>query len=267
MGAKGVFHISIIGLMLIVFPERLLGQVDYAKNEMFQLSTPQIEVDSLLFVNSTTINVQKGIPNSKVFYQIEEKIKELSSPLELFNSTKVVIWAEHPEFQKSDVQEVQVVKISDALANAEIFIDKNPHSSYSGNGATTLIDLKKGTTNFRTGKKWLGFQEKSVDISLQFPKAITISKVQLGVLIDHGSWIFMPSSVEISSNGKTIGESSFANAANEDTSKSTFVTTTVKTGSYHDITLTVNALETIPEWHPGKGTPAWIFMDEILIAP
>ena len=75
----------------------------------------------------------------------------------------------------------------------------------------------------------------------------------------------MPASLEVSSEGKSIGKATFPNSTNEDTAKSTFVTCAVQPGNYQSISLTIHTLEAIPDWHPGKGTPAWLFIDEILI--
>lgn len=253
--------------MAILLPQWSLAQQKFAKNNVFQLSAPKIEIDSLLFIKSASIIAQRGTPGSKIYYETDNEIKELSSSLSISSSTQLKVWAEHPEFQKSDSQIIQVVKISDALANAEISLNTSPHDSYLGNGAQTLIDLKKGTTSFRADKNWLGFQDKEVEVSIKLVKEHKISKVALGVLVDQGSWIFMPSTIKIASNGKVIGQKEFPHAKKEDISKSTFITTDVEPGNYQSITLKIKSLDAIPDWHPGKGTQPWIFIDEILIEP
>ena len=45
----------------------------------------------------------------------------------------------------------------------------------------------------------------------------------------------------------------------------TFITTTCSQTSVHYVKVVIQHLEAIPQWHPGKGTPPWLFIDEILI--
>lgn len=268
MREKTIGSIVILGFLVFMQPKYVSAQENFAKKGMFQLSAPKVEVDSLLFIESTAIAVKEGTPGTQVFYQIKEgEVNLLSSTLNISSSTKLRVWAEHPEFQKSDTQEIQVVKISDALTKAEITLNTKPHDSYSGDGAQTLNDLKKGTTSFRGSKNWLGFQEENIEMSIKLPKSTKISKVQLGVLADQGSWIFMPSSIEVYTNGRIIGKMIFPEASKESTSKSTFITADIESGEYGNINLIIKALDAIPNWHPGKGTPAWVFIDEILIEP
>lgn len=250
-----------------VFPTVIMGQNNYAGTKEFKLSPPNVLVDSLLFIEKATIKVLDGVSESKVFYQIGDEKKPFSASLVLTQSTEISIWAEHEAFQKSDVQDIKVVKISNALSNAEITITPNPNDSYSGNGPKTLIDLQKGSTSFRGNKKWLGFQENIIAIKLKTEQAISVSKLQIGVLNDQGSWIFMPHSVEVFSNEELIGMIDNAHSVEENPSISTFLTVPIKNGPYDELLIKIKPLKSIPDWHPGKGTPAWVFIDEILIEP
>lgn len=250
-----------------VFPTVIMGQNNYASAKEFKLSPPNTHIDSLLFIENATIKVHDGVPESKVFYQIGDEKKPFSAPLVLSQSTEISIWAEHEAFQKSDVQNIKVVKISNALSNAEITINPNPNNSYSGNGPKTLIDLQKGSTSFRGNKKWLGFQEDVIAIRLKTEQAISVSKFQIGVLNDQGSWIFMPKSIEVFSNGTLIGMIENVQATEESPSISTFLTIPVKNSAYDELLIKIKPLKSIPDWHSGKGTPAWVFIDEILIEP
>jgi len=50
-----------------------------------------------------------------------------------------------------------------------------------------LIDLRKGTLNFRAGQFWSGFQSEEVVVRLSFEQATEVEKIYLSLLSDHNS--------------------------------------------------------------------------------
>jgi uncharacterized membrane protein len=141
---------------------------------------------------------------------------------------------------------------------------------YKKYGAKTLIDLSKGeTNNFRSGK-WLGFKNNKMESLLLFTTPATIKSVTLSTLVDIGSYIMPPLTVEVwggnnASHLKLLGRNTPQQP------------TMVQPGYIKAVELfftpvTVKYLKVIavpvaklPLWHPNKGEKGWVFCDEVFV--
>jgi predicted alpha-1,2-mannosidase len=151
----------------------------------------------------------------------------------------------------------------------KISLQSNYSSQYNGGGDFALIDGVRGTTNW-SGGRWQGFWGKDLIAVLDLGAVQTVSKVGAGFLQDMGSWIWMPSRVEIelSVDGKTFGPA--FTIANEVSERQDGVVTkdfvkTVPSQRARYVRIRAVNFGKIPAWHPGSGGDAWIFADEIIV--
>ncbi|MEP6718392.1 MAG: GH92 family glycosyl hydrolase [bacterium] len=141
-------------------------------------------------------------------------------------------------------------------------------SQYAAGGDLAVIDGVRGNANFSTGS-WQGYQGQDFVAIIDLGKVQEISKVGAGFLQDVSSWIWMPRRVEFAFS---IDGQKFTPAAT--------ITNEVADRDYgvvvRDFVQTIPPRRTryvrvkaynggIPDWHPGKGGEAWIFVDEVLI--
>ena len=166
----------------------------------------------------------------------------------------------------ADVMTTESISLNKATFKPlELFAEYE--DNYSASGTATLNDGKLGSLNFND-RRWLGFHGKDVEIVIDLENEVDIDKIEARFLQEHGSWIFSPQNVTIavSRNGKrykTVHEQTFFNHEGEplqiNSAKKLFKKTK---GRYVKI---VAKGMNCPEWHPGKGNPAWIFMDEVIV--
>ena len=109
-----------------------------------------------------------------------------------------------------------------------------------------------------------------MDVTIDLSKVDDISKVSMGFLESHGSWIFLPTHVVLSFSidGKTFENKTEISIRDG-----------VQNGSANRIECESNELGlsaryirviavnrgTCPDWHPGSGGKTWVFSDEIII--
>ena len=142
-------------------------------------------------------------------------------------------------------------------------------SQYTGGGDFALIDGIRGTLNW-SGGGWQGYQGKDFVGLIDLGSVQKVSKVGAGFLQDVGSWIWMPSRVEIelSTDGKTFGPAlSITNEVpdrQDGVVTKDFVKTILPQNARYVRIRAVN-FGKILSWHPGAGGDAWIFVDEILV--
>lgn len=147
-----------------------------------------------------------------------------------------------------------------------ITLNEQPSKGYSFNGAPALADGIKGNSNYKTGR-WLGFQGKDIDAVIDLKGAIEISKIKFSTNVVKGDWIVDAGEiiVRVSDDGKTFRE-----IAKEVLPE---MKATDKDGIYpHEISfasvkanyvqVTIKKVS-LPSWHGGAGSPAFIFVDEI----
>jgi predicted alpha-1,2-mannosidase len=148
------------------------------------------------------------------------------------------------------------------------------NSQYTGGGDFALIDGIRGTSNW-SGGGWQGYQGQDLIAVIDLGRIQNVSKFGAGFLQDVGSWIWMPRSVdfEISLDGKNfVPAATISNEVPDGSSANDSVGAVIK-----DFAKTVVAQKAryvrirahnfgkIPDWHPGKGGDAWIFVDEIIV--
>lgn len=151
----------------------------------------------------------------------------------------------------------------------KVTYNTNYDSQYTAGGDIALINLIRGSDNFRTGS-WQGFHGVDVDVVIDLGQAQKVDRITAGFIQDQGSWIFMPDWVEFS---VSVEGKDFMTIGREDSK------TDPKAGGgiTHDFSADIGGKEiryirvlaknrgTCPDWHPGAGNPAWIFVDEVLV--
>jgi len=143
-----------------------------------------------------------------------------------------------------------------------------PANNYSFTGASMLVDGLFGNENYRTGK-WLGFQKNDLIAVIDLLHATSISKAQIRTNVVTGDWIFDASEISIESSNDgtnfTPVKSEKYNDSHSD-NYSEIITHTMQfdpvTARYFRITAQPSVM---PDWHPGKGNRAYIFVDEIVL--
>lgn len=143
------------------------------------------------------------------------------------------------------------------------------HKNYTYKGGATLTDGLLGDKGFGTGR-WLGFSGNDLEAIIDLKQNTDVSSVSLNTCVDKGSWIFDARNIEVS---VSADDKSFTKVAikslpaleeqtpdNIYTYELTFPQTTTRY-----VKVTATSEHNIPEWHGGKGNPAFLFVDEISV--
>ena len=146
---------------------------------------------------------------------------------------------------------------------------KHPYShKYPGSGDKSLIDGIKGSGDFR--EHWQGFEAVDLEAIIDLGKITTINRLSISCFQDLKSWIWFPRFVEysISNDGKSysvigIVKNDFSNKKSGIFVRNVEKKFTATKARY--IQVKAANLNKCPEWHPGAGKEAWLFVDEIII--
>lgn len=151
----------------------------------------------------------------------------------------------------------------------KITIKTQPDKKYPGDGAFTLVNGVQNEKGISKSSEFLGFNGTDLDVTIDLGNEMDVSKVTVHVLKQTGSWIYLPSQVDVT--------------------YIPFIDTTIITRHPPLETVTVNVdpdddldrieikkekfcryiqvraknYGIIPAGKPGSGNRAWLFVDEI----
>jgi len=246
----------------------------FAQAQQFQLAPPIIKAKGVLFEEKNEIELKLNLNRSNVHYTLDgseptEKSPQYAEKIILANSAMVKAKAFHPEYQSSETASAEYVKLGKELKVKNISMNRTPNKNYMGTGVHGLIDRKKGSINFRT-PRWMGFEGGALETIIEFEKEEKLSNVTASLLSNPGAWIFMPKAMVVlgSKNGKeyeTLNTVALDPTPDGTLTALKFVSTKIGEANYKFVKVLLQSFEGIPEWHPGKGTPPWLFVDEIIV--
>lgn len=238
--------------------------------EAIVMAAPLFECENLFFTDSVEVTMKFSLPDSKIKYTLDETevvqaSNDYNQPIRLYETTVVRAKNFHPEFQSDNDSRLKVVRTNTKLKGSKIQIVPEPNERYQGNGASSLSDHIKGTTAFANGDAWLGFQTDSVFLNIDFLEGQAISKVTVSTIANHGAWIFLPKQITVFSGKQEVGKVDLKKPLEVDNTRLEFIEIPIKKNTYSNLRIVVSSVNKIPEWHQGKGTVAWFFVDEILV--
>jgi hexosaminidase len=144
-------------------------------------------------------------------------------------------------------------------------------SRYPGTGSSNLVDGARGAT-FRDGF-WNGWWGSDLDATVDLESTQSIGTVKLSLLEEVNSWIVYPRSVEIhladqAGNWRLVASQELAGEIAADAASTRVVELRLPEGTRaRKVRVVARTGGPLPAWHPGAGSPAWIFADEILVGP
>ena len=141
---------------------------------------------------------------------------------------------------------------------------------YAASGNDALIDGYSGSIDFNDGA-WQGYEGVGLDAMIDLGSAQSVKRIQCGFLQDQPSWIFTPAAIQIavSSDGDE-----YAILKDERSPQITssavsrivhYPAERTDPGDVRWIRVRAENIGTCPDWHPGAGMKAWLFVDEIII--
>ncbi len=245
-----------------------------AQEFQFSLSPPVISFNNILFEKENQIQLVLGLKGTRIHYTLDESEPTELSPLFdekiiLKKSATLKTKALHHQCLPSKIVEEEFIKLGKLLPIKNIRLNQSANKNYLGKGPKGLIDRKKGTTNFKTNE-WLGFSGGNLEATIEFEKNTSFNKITPSFLSDQNAWIFLPKEIEvlISKDGKkfhSIAKKEVETTRENSSSTLHFSEINFENQQAKFVKILIKNLPSIPEWHPGKGTPPWLFIDEIII--
>jgi len=170
--------------------------------------------------------------------------------------------------KNSGVSLSQTFKLNKATGK-EITLAAAPAKNYPGDGAFTLVNGVQNEKGTAKSSEFLGFLGKDLDATIDLGQLTDIKKVTLHALGQPGSWIYLPSNVEVQyimslDTGKVniMAPTKMASVQVQQQNGNVKIEIPGEQSCRY-IRVVAKNFGAIPTGRPGAGTPAWLFVDEI----
>lgn len=232
---------------------------------------PFIEADSKSFTNTMTVSIASLDKEDRIYYVVDDNkskvdFSKYEKPFEIDRTCTVIAYIDNHGERSKWVSAHYFKKTN----NYTITLKSKYNPQYHAGGADGLLDGITGTENWRKGD-WQGYQGQDFEAVIDLQKKMPIKTIAARFLQDTRAWIVFPTKVEY-----------YVSDDNVNFTLAKTVDNTVQPQNYNvqaaelKAALNTNAryikvkaynFGTLPEWHQGAGGEAFIFVDEITIAP
>jgi hypothetical protein len=175
----------------------------------------------------------------------------------------------HAPFPKLPSRDALSISWADSVRHlgvgAAIDVQPKPSPRYASKGSV-LADGAIGTSRFDDGA-WAGFEGEDMAATMDLRKPTAVKRVSARFLSNQSAWIFLPATVdvEVSVDGTTyrsvMHTDGFPGPSDEKIVKT--YAAEVDGPPVRFIRVRATGVKTCPAWHPGAGSKAWMFIDEI----
>ncbi|CAM3764743.1 GH92 family glycosyl hydrolase [Mucilaginibacter galii] len=153
--------------------------------------------------------------------------------------------------------------------NNKISLTNKYLRNYAAAGDEALIDGLYGTSNWRMGNNWQGYQNNDLEAIVDMGQVKTVKQVSLTTLQDTRAWIVFPKEVQysVSDDGRTYRQlvTVKTKVGVDSMSPQTKAFTATLNTKARYIKVIAKQYGPLPQWHESKGSPSYIFADEISI--
>ena len=166
------------------------------------------------------------------------------------------------------LEPLREVRVAHRAVGAAVTLSSPPHPKYAADGAASLVDGLRGSEEY-TDSPWLGFEGKDLEAVVDLGEASDLRRLAVSFLRDQSAWIFLPLEVELAlSTDGEVYETVARRAFTSDLDPDQFAVEVAKDfgpRSARYVRLRATGVKTCPDWHPGAGGKAWIFVDELVV--
>jgi len=143
------------------------------------------------------------------------------------------------------------------------------HAKYPGGGSLGLVNGIRGSKSYLDGR-WQGYEEIDLSCIIDLGDLQQVSSVSAGFLQDIVPWIFLPESmgVLLSTDGKEFkfaGRNGHTISQKKQSVTIEEISVEFEPTPARYVKIQAKSVGRCPEWHPGAGGKAWIFVDEIIV--
>jgi hypothetical protein len=240
---------------------------------LVKLSPPSLKNKSRVFIGEGLVDLTHPRQGVNIRYTLDgtdpDSVKSplFKGVLKIKDNSIIKARAYKNGWISSEISNYGFLKTSLRPNKVKLVLDPNEY--HKAAGANSLIDGQLGDFD-SNNNNWLGFKENNLEIILEFSGLQKIENIALNTLISANGGYFPPSSIQVygaTQNAKwdllTTINSVMPNKESKQEIKALYASFKPQTLKY--IKIIAKPVRKLPMWHPAKGQPALLLVDELLI--
>ena len=228
------------------------------------VTNPAFVLDNDIFVDSLRVSISG---EGDIFYRVGEgAFQSYDGPFTLYEPCAMEAYSQIGD-RRSFTPRCAVHQIA---GDRDIYLHARYSRQYTAGGDQGLIDGFRGSANWRTGG-WQGYLGVDFEAVIDLREVRPVREIGAGFCQDARSWIWMPTRVEfsISEDGEhyeAFGEfEDLMDPRDLEVRTMDISTQPICETRARYVKVFAKSIGTIPDWHPGAGSPGFIFIDEIWV--
>lgn len=260
--------LKLISSVILLLPCCLFAQ------DSLQLTPPLIKYHSIFFLKKARVELAFAHPNTNIHYRLDQKEPSITDPVYQKpiwirnNLTTIKAKVFGKGYAASDLATATFIKAGKKIS---MIHQTEPNPKYAAAGSLALFDLKGGNVDIGTNT-WLGYNCDTVKIQLLLSKSERVGKLLFNFLQNESAWIFLPEEISIQWYNQQLntyqffGKELIESKAHVNGANCIFKMVSAMNNVITDkFLIDIVVKKQIPNWHPAKGSHAWMFIDEIKV--
>ncbi|GAB3640923.1 c-type cytochrome domain-containing protein [Spirosoma arcticum] len=248
-----------------------------AGSEPIKLNPPQVKNSSTIFGQSLALQLKHPIKGVQIRYTTNgTEPDSVNSPVfanetVIDKPTLIKARAYKAGWFGSTVATFDFYKSTHKPDSVNLLLPLNP--VHQADGAHTFFDGKLGTFNANSpawANNWAGFRKNDMALISEFKKPVWVSSVALRIMVEEETGIFPPGTVEIWGGTSRDQLKLIATLRPDQPLKKSAPALKAIMCSFTPqavscLKIIAKPVSQLPNWHPNKGKPALLLVDEVFI--
>ncbi len=233
------------------------------------IQVPEVFPIKTLFRDTINLFVSSPLKGVSLHYTLDgsepdENAPIISDTLALDDSKILRVRAFKENWLPSDVVTRKYEKVTNEVTTFSV--KKSPDERYPD--PEKLFDLQEGSLTFNDGH-WVGYLGDNLEVTIDLGSVMTVDNISFKCLENTGSWIFYPKRFTVfgstfkNKGYKKLGTIGVSSNEQDGVIESKKVGLNIADTRARYFKVKIENYGKLPEWHPGAGNPAWLFVDEI----
>ena len=255
------------------YPHLIIHAIEVSR-ELTALSPPRIKDNQIIYEKGEKITLQQRIQNAQIKYTLDGSEPDSTNGNVYLNPfiisqvhlLKTIVFKDG--WLPSPVASYHI--FSKGITPVDVQLLSKPSKKYPGSGAITVIDGQKAPIRNLTNPNWIGFLEEKYISTFEFENSRSIKQISLAYGLHLPAHVFPPTQITVFAsntvnNMKQIAKITLPRIKSyeKEQTRNEVAHIDLPGESYSHYKIIAQNLPQIPSWHSGKGTKAWLFIDEI----
>ncbi len=254
------------------YPAVSIVNTQYKDESILKLNKPILEIEDVIRKGEETV-LKHPMKEVTIYYTLDDSDPDTLNGKVYhdafrFEETAVVkARACKDDWFCSDVFEVTC--FVEGLKPAQIELLNSPDPKYRGEGASGLLDHRKGFADVLNEPSWLGYRYQPFVAGVSFDgKATALKAIVLSYAKNIGAYSFPPEEVEVWAGENKDQLSLIKKMVVEQPQKNQparveSLSIPLESKAYLYYKVIAKPVAKLPQWHGGKGEKGWVFVDEM----